>query len=214
MTYGNAEPANIQTKRGPMLKIKREIRWINISLETIEGHDTERIKNKILTIKDFPKKGVKYNDITKLLKDPVGFKICIDDFYNRFKNEKIDVIVGIDSRGFILGGALAYLLGVGFVPVRKKGKLPDDTITVKYDMEYGSNELQIHQDAIKKGERVLIIDDQLGTGGTSLAAEKLVRSLGGKIACFAFIIDMHYLGGGKKLKSLGHKYHATLTYKE
>ncbi len=169
---------------------------------------SEVIKQKIRTIPNFPKKGIMFRDITSLLQDPVGLKICIDDFYKKYKNMTIDVVVGIDSRGFILGGALAYLLGKGFVPVRKKGKLPGKTISESYDLEYGSATLEIHTDSIKKGERVLIIDDLLATGGTALCTASLVRKIGGNIVELAFIVDLPELKGGEKLKEAGYKYYA------
>jgi len=117
------------------------------------------IKSRIRTVPHWPKKGVMFRDITTLLKDPVGLKICLDDFAKRYEKEEIDVIVGIDSRGFILGGALAYLLGKGFVPVRKKGKLPAEKESIEYELEYGTDCIEIHKDAISKGQRVLIIDE-------------------------------------------------------
>lgn len=168
----------------------------------------EIIKEKIRTIPDFPKKGIMFRDITTLIQDPVGLKLCIDDFYKRYKDKKIDVIVGIDSRGFIFGGALAYLLGKGFVPVRKKGKLPHKTVSEKYDLEYGSAELEIHTDAIRKGDRVVIIDDLIATGGTATAAGNLVKKLGGEIVEFAFVVDLPDIKGGEKLKKAGFSYYA------
>ena len=173
---------------------------------------TDMIKQKIRTIPDFPKTGIMFRDITTLLEDPVGLKLCIDNFYNRYKDKKIDVVVGIDSRGFILGGALAYLLGIGFVPVRKKGKLPYKTMSEKYDLEYGSAELEIHIDSIKKGQKVLIIDDLLATGGTSLAAASLVKKLEGDIVELAFIVDLPEIKGGEKIKKAGLKYYAQVAF--
>lgn len=166
------------------------------------------IKSRIRTIKDWPKKGIMFRDITSLLQDPVGLKLCIDDFYKRYKDQKIDVIVGIDSRGFILGGALAYLLGKGFVPVRKKGKLPGETIKEEYALEYGTDTIEIHKDAILKGQKVVIIDDLIATGGTCLAACNLVKRLGGEIVECAFIVDLPDIGGAAKLKKAGYKYYA------
>ncbi|MFA5125246.1 MAG: adenine phosphoribosyltransferase [Patescibacteria group bacterium] len=166
------------------------------------------IKSRIRTVADWPKKGVMFRDITTLIKDPVGLKLCLDDFAERYKNKDIDVIVGIDSRGFILGGALAYLLGKGFVPVRKKGKLPAETESETYNLEYGTDTIEIHKDAITLGQRVLIVDDLIATGGTALAASKLVKKLGGEIEELAFIVDLPDLGGGKKLTDAGLKYYA------
>jgi len=166
------------------------------------------IKSRIRTVADWPKKGVMFRDITTLIKDPVGLKLCLDDFTDRYKDKNIDVVVGIDSRGFILGGALAYLLGKGFVPVRKKGKLPAETESESYDLEYGTDTIEIHKDAIIPGQKVVIIDDLIATGGTALAASKLVKKLGGDIEELAFIVDLPDLGGGKKLTDAGLKYYA------
>ncbi|MFA5839198.1 MAG: adenine phosphoribosyltransferase [Candidatus Margulisiibacteriota bacterium] len=162
------------------------------------------IKSRIRTVPHWPKKGIMFRDITTLLKDPVGFKICIDDFVSRYKSKEIDVIVGIDSRGFILGGALAYLLGKGFVPIRKKGKLPAETEKEDYALEYGIDTIEIHKDAIDKGQRVLIIDDLIATGGTAMAAAKLVKKLQGSVVEFAFMVDLPDLGGRKKLEAEGY----------
>jgi adenine phosphoribosyltransferase len=170
------------------------------------------IKSKIRTVPDWPKKGVMFRDITTLIKDPVGLKLCIDDFVSRYKDKPIDVIVGIDSRGFILGGAVAYLLGKGFVPVRKKGKLPAETESETYDLEYGTDTIEIHKDAIVAGQKVLIIDDLIATGGTALAAAKLVEKLGGEIAELAFIVDLPDLGGSKKLKAAGFEFYSQTTF--
>jgi adenine phosphoribosyltransferase len=166
------------------------------------------IKSRIRTVADWPKKGVMFRGITTLIKDPVGLKLCLDDFAERYKDKEIDVVVGIDSRGFILGGALAYLLGKGFVPVRKKGKLPAETESETYNLEYGTDTIEIHKDAITLGQRVLIVDDLIATGGTALAASKLVKKLGGEIEELAFIVDLPDLGGGKKLTDAGLKYYA------
>jgi len=172
------------------------------------------IKSRIRTVPHWPKKGVMFRDITTLLKDPIGFKICLDDFIKRYKNKDIDAVVGIDSRGFILGGALAYVLDTGFVPVRKKDKLPAEKETQKYQLEYGTDALEIHKDAISKGQKILIVDDLLATGGTALTTAKLVKKLGGKIVEIAFIIDLPNIGGSQKLKKAGYKYYAQVVFKE
>lgn len=166
------------------------------------------IRSRIRTVKDFPQKGIMFRDITTLLKDPVGLRLCLDDFIKRYTGKNIHVIVGIDSRGFILGGALAHALGLGFVPIRKKGKLPAETESQAYELEYGTDVLEIHSDAIQKGQRVLIVDDLLATGGTALAAASLVQRLGGKIIELCFIVDLPDLKGGDKLKTAGFKYYA------
>jgi adenine phosphoribosyltransferase len=170
------------------------------------------IKSRIRTVPNWPKKGVMFRDITTLLKDPVGFKICIEDFINRYKNKDIDVVVGIDSRGFILGGALAYQLQKGFVPVRKKGKLPSETHEEEYELEYGKATVEIHKDAITPGQKVLIIDDLCATGGTCLATAKLVQKLGGNIVDCAFIVDLPDLKGSQKLRNAGLSYYAQTTF--
>lgn len=170
------------------------------------------IKSKIRTVNDWPKKGIMFRDITTLLKDPVGLRLTIEDFVKRYKDNDIDIIVGIDSRGFILGGALAYLLGKGFVPIRKKGKLPAQTERQEYKLEYGTDTIEIHKDAIQKGQKVLIIDDLIATGGTAIAAAKLVKKLGGHIVELAFIVDLPDIGGSKKLSEHGYKYYAQVTF--
>ena len=168
------------------------------------------IKSRIRTVPHWPKKGVMFRDITTLLKDPVGFRLVIDDFAKRYfdKTKDIDIVVGIESRGFILGGALAYSLGKGFVPIRKKGKLPAETEKMEYSLEYGTDVIEIHKDAIEKGQKVLLIDDLLATGGTALAAAKLIEKLGGEILEIAFVVDLPELKGGEKLKKSGYKYYA------
>jgi len=170
------------------------------------------IKSRIRTVPNWPKDGVMFRDITTLLKDPVGLKLCIEDFIKRYKNKDIDVIVGIDSRGFILGGALAFELQKGFVPVRKKGKLPAETHEEEYELEYGKAIVEIHKDAITPGQKVLIIDDLIATAGTMLATTKLVQKLGGEIIECAVIVDLPDLGGSKKLKEVGLKVYAQTSF--
>ena len=140
-----------------------------------------------------------FRDITTLLKSPEGFKETVDILYERYKDKKIDLVVGIESRGFILGAPLAYLLGCGFVPVRKPGKLPADCISEEYTLEYGTDKIEIHKDAIDKGEKILIIDDLIATGGTISAAVSLVKKLGGEVVECAFIVDLVDLKGRDKL---------------
>ena len=159
------------------------------------------LKNHIRTIPDFPKKGIMFRDVTTLMKNGESFKYTIDQLYEKYSGQKIDKIVGIESRGFIFGGALAYKLGIGFVPVRKPGKLPGEKVRVEYELEYGKDALEIHKDAILPGENVLIIDDLIATGGTCLAAISLVEKLNGNIVGCAFVVDLPELKGKEKLSN-------------
>ena len=161
----------------------------------------EEIKRKIRTIPNFPKEGIMFRDITTLLKDPMGFKQAIEVFVKRYSNIDIDFVIGIEARGFILGGAVAYELGKGFVPIRKPGKLPAEVVSEEYALEYGTDKVEMHKDAIKEGDRCLIIDDLLATGGTMLAACKLAQKLGAEIVECAFIVELPDLGGKNKLSS-------------
>ncbi len=157
-------------------------------------------KDYIRNIPDFPKPGILFRDITTLLKDSRAFKHALDALVDKYKNKKIDKVAAVEARGFILGGAVAYRLGAGFVPVRKKGKLPWKTNSVTYELEYGTDTLEMHHDAINPGERVLIVDDLLATGGTVKAVTDLVKQLQGKIAGIAFLIELTDLKGKDKLK--------------
>ena len=170
------------------------------------------IKSKIRTIPDFPKQGIMFRDITTLLKDPEGFHLCIYDLKEHYKHHPIDVIAGIESRGFILGAALAYALGKGFVPIRKHGKLPGEIISQEYDLEYGKDKIEIHKDAIAAGANVLLIDDLIATGGTALAAAKLIEQLGANVLECAFIVDLPEVGGKKRLEDAGYKVYAQVTF--
>ncbi len=163
--------------------------------------DVAALKAKIRDIKDFPTEGILFKDITTLLKDGVAFRRVIDLLADRYKREHIDVVVGVESRGFICGGALAHQLSAGFVPVRKLGKLPGKTIEVEYELEYGRDALAIHEDAIKPGQRVLAVDDLLATGGTMAATLRLVDQLGGHVVGVAFLIELAFLHGREKLKN-------------
>ena len=158
------------------------------------------LKDKIRVIEGFPKEGISFKDVTTLLNDKEGLKYAIDQFVNHLKDKSIDVVVGPEARGFLFGVPVAYALGVGFVPVRKKGKLPYDTISVEYDLEYGSDILEIHKDAIKKGQRVAIIDDLLATGGTIASVAKLVEQVGGEVVALDFVIELTELKGRDKLE--------------
>jgi adenine phosphoribosyltransferase len=164
------------------------------------------VKSRIRTIPNYPKKGIMFRDITTLIKDPVGFRLVIDNITQHYIENGIpfDTIVGIEARGFIIGGALSYTLGKGFVPIRKAGKLPGVVEEQEYALEYGTDTIEIHQDALIKGERVLVIDDLLATGGTALAAAALIEKLGGKIYEMAFIVNLPDVGGEAKLKEKGY----------
>ena len=161
------------------------------------------IKSKIRTIKNYPIDGVMFRDITTLFKDPEGLREAINIFAERYKDMQIDKIAAIESRGFLIGAPLAYLLNVGLVLIRKPGKLPAETIKQDYKLEYGSDQIEIHIDAIKKGERVLIVDDLIATGGTVEAAVKLVQKMKGEVLECCFIIDLPDIGGSRKLESMG-----------
>ena len=163
------------------------------------------IKSRIRTVPHYPKQGIQFRDITTLLKDPIGFKLTIDELIRRYKDEKIDRIAGIESRGFILAAPLAYALGKGFVPIRKKGKLPAETIGHDYELEYGTDRIEIHTDAIAKGEKILLVDDLIATGGTAEAACKLIDKMGGKIVECCFVIDLPDIGGRARLEKMGQK---------
>lgn len=160
----------------------------------------KNLKDSIRTIPDFPVKGIMFRDITTLMQDPEALQLACNLFYERYKSLNIDKVVGIDARGFVFGAALAYLLKVGFVPVRKKGKLPFKSISEKYSLEYGTAEVELHEDAISKGERVVIIDDLIATGGTVSAAIKLVEKLGGEVVECAFVVELPELKGRELIK--------------
>ena len=159
-----------------------------------------KLEDKIRDVQDFPIKGVLFKDITTLLKDADAYHQSIDAMYQRYKNDGIEIVVGMESRGFIFAAPLAYQLGAGLVPVRKLGKLPAETVRCEYALEYGTNTLEIHQDAIQPGQKVLVVDDLLATGGTTIATLKLVEKLGGKVAGLAFLIELTFLHGRDKLK--------------
>ena len=163
------------------------------------------VKSRIRTIPHYPKQGIMFRDITTLLKDPVGLRVTIDELVRRYQDVKIDKIAGIESRGFILGAPLAFALGKGFIPIRKKGKLPAETIGHDYELEYGTDRIEIHTDAIDKGEKILLVDDLIATGGTAEAACKLIEKMGGKIVECCFIIDLPDIGGRARLEKHGHK---------
>ena len=163
------------------------------------------IKSMIRVIPDFPRKGILFRDITSLLKNPRGLRITINQLVNHYTGEPINKVVGIEARGFILGPVLAYMLGVGFVPVRKKGKLPGKTINHQYQLEYGVDTIEIHNNDIESGEQVLLIDDLLATGGTAEAAIRLIEKSGGSILECGFIVELPDIGGRERLELQGYK---------
>ena len=170
----------------------------------------DHLKTKIRHVPDFPKAGILFYDITTLLQDPVGFRAAIDSLAVPFENQGIEIVVGIESRGFIFGAAVADRIGAGFAPVRKLGKLPSTTVRATYDLEYGTDSLEIHEDAVRNGQRVLIVDDLLATGGTARATADLVKRLGGEVHALAFLIELVALNGRHRLE--GETVHAVLKY--
>ena len=165
------------------------------------------VKDYIRTIPDFPHEGIMFRDVTTLFSDPRGLRLAIDQLLEPYVGQKIDKVIGLEARGFILGGAVAHQLGVGFVPVRKKGKLPGKTLSQDYKLEYGEATVEIHEDALEAGERVLIVDDLLATGGTAVAVIKLVEQLGAQVVSCAFVVDLPELGGRKVLTDMGLDVH-------
>lgn len=158
------------------------------------------LKDYIRSIQDYPKEGILFRDITTLLKDKDAFKLAIDKMAEQVKDKKVDLVVGAESRGFLIGSALAYKMNCGFIPVRKKGKLPYKTISEEYALEYGTDTLFMHEDAIKKGDNVLVVDDLIATGGTALAMIKMVEKLGGNVIASSFLIELEELNGRKEIE--------------
>ncbi|WP_320177378.1 adenine phosphoribosyltransferase [Roseovarius pacificus] len=165
------------------------------------------VKDYIRTIVDFPHEGILFRDVTTLFADPRGFRMAIDQMLHPYAGEQIDKVVGLEARGFILGGAIAHQLSLGFVPIRKKGKLPGAVISEEYQLEYGEAIVEIHDDAIQPGEKILLVDDLLATGGTAQAGIRLIERLGGEIMGCAFIVDLPELGGRQKLEAMGMDVH-------
>ena len=170
------------------------------------------VSDYILTIPDFPKPGIMFRDVTTLFGDPRGFRLAVDLLLHPYIGQKIDKVAGLEARGFILGGAVAHQLSVGFVPIRKAGKLPGATISESYQLEYGEAVVELHDDAISPGENVLVVDDLLATGGTAEAGIRLIERLGGRIAGAAFVVDLPDLGGGERLKALGINAHTLCAF--
>jgi len=176
-------------------------------------NDVDYIKSKIRTIPNFPKEGVMFRDITTLLKDSLGLKKTIEIFVERYKNADFDLVCGIESRGFVIGSAIAVILGKGFIPIRKKFKLPSKTVSMEYYLEYGKETIEIHEDAIDKGEKVLLVDDLIATGGTFEASVKLIEKVGGKIFECACVIDLPELKGSQRIKDLGYNIFSIIEFK-
>ena len=172
--------------------------------------DVAELRAKIRDIKDFPTEGILFKDITTLLKDGPAWRFAVDSLASRYQADRVDVVVGVESRGFIFGGAIAHELQAGFVPVRKIGKLPGKTIEVEYELEYGRDALAMHEDAIAPGQRVLAVDDLLATGGTMGATLRLIEQLGGRVVGVAFMIELGFLGGREKLKN--YPLHSLIVY--
>jgi adenine phosphoribosyltransferase len=169
------------------------------------------LKDKIRNIQDFPKKGIVFRDITTLIQDPEVFQYIVDNFKNEFSNSEIDVIVGVEPRGLRIITAHAYAMGIPFTMVRKPGKLPSSIVYEEYELEYGTDRLEVHDDAVKEGDKVLIVDDLLATGGTSRATANLIEKIGGELVAFAFVIELSFLNGREKLKD--YKIYSLVDYK-
>jgi adenine phosphoribosyltransferase len=170
------------------------------------------IESLIRTIPHYPRPGVMFRDITTLLKDPVGFRLTVHELLRRYRDQRIDKVAAIESRGFIIGAPLAFELGAGFVPLRKKGKLPAETVGQDYELEYGADRIEMHVDAILREERILLVDDLLATGGTAQASCKLIESAGGQIVECCFVIDLPELGGRRRLQDQGYAVHALVEF--
>ena len=178
----------------------------------MDARDLEALKDAIRCIPDYPKPGVQFRDITTLLGNAPMFRLAIDSLAGPWSDTRLTHVAGIEARGFILGGAVAQRVGAGFVPIRKKGKLPHETVRVAYSLEYGIDEMEMHRDALKPGERVLLIDDLIATGGTAEAAVKLLRTLGAEIVAACFVIDLPELGGARRLEALGVPVHSLVAF--
>lgn len=170
------------------------------------------VKDYIRTIVDFPHEGILFRDVTTLFADPRGFRMCIDQLLAPYAGLRIDKVAGLEARGFILGGAVAHQLSTGFVPIRKKGKLPGATLSQAYQLEYGEAVVEIHDDALQPGEKVLLVDDLLATGGTAEAGIRLIERLGGQIAGCAFVVDLPDLGGRDRLRAMGMDVHTLCAF--
>ena len=209
-------PVNIEQVFDIMKQNAEKVKQVLIKVVEYfsEAKKIEDIKSKIRTIPDWPKPGVQFRDLTTLFKDREGMKNLIEILYNRYKNSEINIVAGVESRGFIIGGILADKLNVGFVPIRKKGKLPAETIKQEYALEYGTDIIEIHKDAITPGQKILIIDDLIATSGTMMAACDLVRKSKGEVIECVVIVELEDLGGRKKLEDRGYKLFSLVNFKE
>ncbi len=170
------------------------------------------LRDAIRSIPDYPKPGIMFRDITTLLGDAQSFRRAVDELVHPYAGSKADKVAGIEARGFILGGAIAHQLSAGFVPIRKKGKLPHKTVRVSYLLEYGEDEIEMHADALVKGERVILVDDLIATGGTALAAVKLLRQIGADVIAACFVIDLPEIGGSQKLREAGVEVRSLMSF--
>ncbi len=177
-----------------------------------ESKPMKTVQDYIRTIPDFPHEGIMFRDVTTLFNDPRGFRIAIDQLLHPYAGQPIDKVVGLEARGFILGGAIAHQLSLGFVPIRKKGKLPGKTIEQDYTLEYGQATMEVHDDALQAGEKVLLVDDLLATGGTAEAGIKLIERMGAEVIGCAFVIDLPELGGRERLEAMGMDVHALCAF--
>jgi len=178
----------------------------------VNDSQREYLRQSVRSIADYPKPGIQFRDITTLLRDRRAFEIAIDGLIAPWRGSGIDKVAGIEARGFILGGAVAHGLKAGFVPIRKRGKLPHETVRVAYSLEYGVDEMEMHKDAIRRGEKVLLLDDLIATGGTATAAAQLLREVGAEVIAACFIVDLPDLGGAKRLRDAGIEVQALLQF--
>jgi len=195
---GTAAPLRLRGLGPPYILSTLRTRESNMASPQLE-YD---LKSAIRTIADYPKPGIKFRDITTLLGDARAFRRAVDELVQPWAGSKIDKVAGIEARGFILGGAVAHQVSAGFVPIRKKGKLPHTTVRIAYSLEYGLDEMEMHEDAVERGERVILVDDLIATGGTAEGAVKLLRNMGAQVLAACFIIDLPDLGGADKLRRL------------
>ena len=172
----------------------------------------DTLRNAIRTIPDYPKPGILFRDITTLLGNPQAFRRSVDELVHPWAGQRIEKVAGMEARGFILGGAVAHQLSAGFVPIRKKGKLPHTKVSIAYSLEYGLDEMEMHEDAVTKGERVILVDDLIATGGTAEGAVKLLQKMGAQVVAACFVIDLPDLGGAKKIEALGVPVHSLVAF--